>query len=78
MVFIVLNLYVSLSGSVPETKILWISNEILKRPETPFCGCNARIYNVLTRTKKIVYHTKGLASGPLFRHGGTGWLMVFF
>jgi hypothetical protein len=32
---------------------------------------------VLTRTMKIVEYMKGPASGPLFRHGGTGGLIVF-
>ncbi len=32
---------------------------------------------VLTRIIKIVYYTKGPVSGPLFRHGGTGGLIVF-
>jgi hypothetical protein len=32
---------------------------------------------VLTRTMKIVQYTKGPASGPLFRHGATGRLIVF-
>jgi hypothetical protein len=33
--------------------------------------------NVLTRTMKIFLSTMDPASGPLFRHGGTGKLIVF-
>ncbi len=32
---------------------------------------------VLTLSMKIVYYTKAPASGPLFRHGGTGRLIDF-
>ncbi len=30
------------------------------------------------KNMKIVHYSKGSASWPLFRHGGTGGLIVFF